>query len=438
MVNASLPVLPALPLEVLLYTSFNRVGFTLLTSRGVPKQISQAFLSRIVQQHWDAYHPLPYKDRAAYLYQLSHQHVIFGWLYPDGQDEFGRANVPYFIAHYLAAPMSAELLMALWICIKKGPIVYPERNGDVPSSSLEPLIIQDVHQYIPTRPGAAIAPQVWEQSYQRLKTKDLITLFSVHDERDAAFTPALPSAEPFVEPQHPPLTPPVPLELPPMTNITPFPVNQNSVVPVSVPPLPTPVPVENTVTMLQESSVNLDPSSILQELMSKPIDIQGAVLVSAEGQPITMPVGLSEHSASMLAGAMLYLAHQTREELQWQISETVLVRGPEGCTLLCHCHGEVYLLVKAGKVPMGLLEGEVNRTVTRLRSAMTTPTPAPSLPALPQMAPDKPSALESVTILQEIPRDISSLEPTPVAEKDPPTLLIQDSEITYRGRRASS
>jgi predicted regulator of Ras-like GTPase activity (Roadblock/LC7/MglB family) len=414
MVNAPLPVLPALPLEMLLYTSFNRVGFTLLTSRGVPKQISQAFLSRIVQQHWDAYHPLPYKERAAYLYQLSQQHVIFGWLYPDGQDEFGRANVPYFIAHYLAAPMSAELLMALWLCIKKGPIVYPERDGEVPSASLEPLIIQDVHQYIPTRPGAAIAPQLWEQSYQRLKIKELITVFSVHDERDATFTPTLPMADP--------------LELSQMPKITPFPIAAPS-------PLVVPAPAENTMTMIQDANSTPDPNSILRELMAKPIDIQGAVLVSAEGQPITMPQGLSEQSACMLAGAMLYLAHQTREELQWRTSDAVSVRGQEGCTILSHCHGDIYLLVKAGKVPMGLLEGEVNRTVTRLRSVITTP--APSLPPLPQLS-DKPSAMESVTILQEIPRDIQSLDTSPLEMQEPPTLLIQDSEITYRGRRASS
>jgi predicted regulator of Ras-like GTPase activity (Roadblock/LC7/MglB family) len=436
MVNASLPVLPALPLEMLLYTSFNRVGFTLLTSRGVPKQISQAFLSRIVQQHWDAYHPLPYKERAAYLYQLSQQHVIFGWLYPDGQDEFGRANVPYFIAHYLAAPMSAELLMALWICIKKGPIVYPERDGEVPSSSLEPLIIQDVHQYIPTRPGAAIAPQLWEQSYQRLKMKELITVFSVHDERDASFTPTF-VTDPLID------QPSALLELPQMSKVTPLPIAASS-------PLVVPAPAENAMTMLQDANSNSDPSSILQELMAKPIDIQGVVLVSAEGQPITMPQGLSEHSACMLAGAMLYLAHQTREELHWKTSDAVSVRGQEGCIILSHCHADVYLLVKAGKVPMGLLEGEVNRTLTRLRSVMATP--APSLPTLPPLS-DKPSgiepsamepsamepsAIESVTILQEIPRDIQSLAPSSAEGPEPPTLLIQDSEITYRGRRASS
>ena len=437
MVNAPLPVLPALPLEMLLYTSFNRVGFTLLTSRGVPKQISQAFLSRIVQQHWDAYHPLPYKERAAYLYQLSQQHVIFGWLYPDGQDEFGRANVPYFIAHYLAAPMSAELLMALWICIKKGPIVYPERDGEVPSSSLEPLIIQDVHQYIPTRPGAAIAPQLWEQSYQRLKLKELITVFSVHDERDASFTPTLPVTEPLIE-QTSAL-----LELPHMPKVTPLPIAASS-------PLVVPTPAENAMTMLQDANSNSDPNSILQELIAKPIDIQGAVLVSAEGQPITMPQGLSEHSACMLAGAMLYLAHQSREELHWKTSDAVSVRGQEGCIILSHCYADVYLLVKAGKVPMGLLEGEVNRTITRLRSTMATP--APSLPTLPSLS-DKPSAMEpsamepsametpgieSVTILQEIPRDIQSLASSSSEGPEPPTLLIQDSEITYRGRRASS
>jgi predicted regulator of Ras-like GTPase activity (Roadblock/LC7/MglB family) len=418
-----LPVLPALPLEMLLYTSFSRVGFTLLTSRGVPKQISQAFLSRIVQQHWDAYQPLPYKDRAGYLYQLSQQHVIFGWLYPDGQDDFGRSDVPYFLAYYLAAPMTAELLTALWICLKKGPLFCPNRHSDVPT--LEPTIIQNVHQYIPARPGAAIAPQLWEQGYQRLKTKEMITLFSVHDERDQHFVPPLSGTEiaegTFGHPSG-------------QTDL-----QQGTKKVVSMHPersLPSALNSHEPTLVREPKGENRstsDLNGILQDLLAKPIDIQGAVLVSAEGHPITIPFGLGEHSASMLAGAMLYLAHQTCEELSWKASDTVSVRSPEGCIFLSYCHGDIYLLVKAGKVPLGLLEGEVNRTLTRLRSVIATP--AASLPPIPKSS----VPVESVTILQESSPPPELLEPPPELDvHEPQTMIIPDSEITYRGRRTGS
>jgi predicted regulator of Ras-like GTPase activity (Roadblock/LC7/MglB family) len=111
--------------------------------------------------------------------------------------------------------------------------------------------------------------------------------------------------------------------------------------------------------------------NILQQLIAKPIGTKGVALVSAEGQSIVPPVGIDENATGILAGTMLRLLRLAQEELHWQQSETVSVRGQEGYLLLKSCGADVYLLIKSEKVPVGLLEGEVNRAVDKLRSALT-------------------------------------------------------------------
>jgi hypothetical protein len=46
------------------------------------------------------------------------------------------------------------------------------------------------------------------------------------------------------------------------------------------------------------------------------------------------------------------------------------VRAQEGHVILARCHIDVFLLVKAGKALSGLLEGEINRTLDKLKVAL--------------------------------------------------------------------
>ena len=109
---------------------------------------------------------------------------------------------------------------------------------------------------------------------------------------------------------------------------------------------------------------------ILKELASKPIGIQGVVLVSSEGEPIAAPIGIEENSALIIAGTMLYLAKTTHEEFKWREIENIAVRGKEGHLILTRCNHDAFLLVKAGKTLSGLLDGEINRTVKKLQAEL--------------------------------------------------------------------
>ncbi|MGF1479669.1 MAG: roadblock/LC7 domain-containing protein [Cyanophyceae cyanobacterium] len=307
----------SLQLGQLVYTSFPDIGFKLIASQQVPQQLQQVFM-QLVYQHWDAYNPPSFDYRAAYLYQFSSEQCLFGWLYNNGMDDFGRSHIPYFLCYYLADPLHADHLNSIFTCLQKGPVAIIDRQ---PSSSPLMLSVSPAN-YQPARPGVAIIPQIQRQCHQSLEQNELLNLF-------------------------------VPLDTAAKSGET----QEQSDARRSLTP---PSTIKKTMT-----TGKID--EIIKELSAKPIGIQGAVLVSAEGQPVTVPIGMDENSALVMAGMMLYLASSTCEEFNWQKIDNISIRGQEGYVILTCCTEDVFLLVKTGKGLVGLLEGEINRTVKKLQ-----------------------------------------------------------------------
>jgi len=109
---------------------------------------------------------------------------------------------------------------------------------------------------------------------------------------------------------------------------------------------------------------------ILREFASQSLDIEGAILVSSQGQPITVAVGIEPNSALILAGLMLRLAARVDEEFTWKEIEQVSIRAHEGYVTLIRCHQDAFLLVKTTKVPWGLLDRGIHRTIKILRTEL--------------------------------------------------------------------
>lgn len=401
---------PSMALEVgqLIYTSFRESGFTLLTSSGIPSLVQQAFIKNLVQIHWDTYHPPAPGYRAAYLYQLplATPGTMMGWLYHDGHDEFGRSDIPYFIAYYVPGVLKSEQLSLLLDCLQKGPKTWIDRS-DYLLNGLDLLSLESFHNYRPTRRGVALPPHVWEESHTLLHSQTLLNWFFPDTGLPEQFTQIQVgySSTDNQLPQHQPIP-----SLP--------------VTPILMETQPSPENFEKDLVLdVNTNSLEV----ILKALVAKPIGIQGAALVSAEGQVMIAPVGMDELSASMLAGTMLYLAKSTQEELKWQEIETVSVRSPEGYVLLSNCNPDIYLLVRSGKVPMGLLEGEISRTISKLKVVLNN---------------EKPNAGNELTVLRPntpadnkmISSDSSNQDKTSV-EMAPTIPFDLDTGVTYRGRR---
>ena len=79
------------------------------------------------------------------------------------------------------------------------------------------------------------------------------------------------------------------------------------------------------------------------------------MLVSPQGQPLTDCIGMEHNSALILAGTMVYLVNNTKEELSWSDLEQIAIRSTQGHLILTPCSDQAFLLVKTGKIITGLV-----------------------------------------------------------------------------------
>jgi predicted regulator of Ras-like GTPase activity (Roadblock/LC7/MglB family) len=367
----------------LIYTSFRRHGFVLLKSTDVSADVHQVFVNQHIQTLWDTYSPPKLGYRAAYLHQISlpEPGTLFGWLYHDGQDEFKRANVPYFIAYYLPQVLQVDQLSQILTCLQQGPQEWIDRFSPPPAKLL-PLRLVNTQSHNTTRPGVELPATLCVETYRALELQTSISWFYEAPELG----------------EH----------SPPLKLASPLPKSESLVSPRR---------------FLGRSTMNIDNLTIiLQQLVAKP-GIQGTALVSGEGQAIIPSIGIDENMAGILAGNMLCLLQSMQEELLWQEIEIVSVRSPNGHLILKGCGIDLYLLIKSEKVPVGLLEAEVSRTIDKLQTELTIVLDPETVP----FAPQDEQPLPSEALFVPTPKNGSKL---PILPLEP--------EVTYRGRRVSS
>lgn len=414
--------------EQLIYTSFPKIGFKCLVTEQVPLAIQQAFCEQIVHQYWDTYNPPEVGYRAAYLYQISYNQVIFGWLYNDGADDFGRANIPYFIGYYLPETLNSFQLDKIFTCLETGPVKLIDRR--YPPESIENLLIPDFCLYEAPRRGVVICPEVRQQGHNSLEKKILVNLFVVAEKTILTQPQICSTKETNGQKASSQNTV---LDLPPAAEAASFNSSHQFYTPAEVNVMPISAASPSSSSLPQTSKID----TILREFAAKPIGIQGAVLVSVEGHPVTSPIGIDHNSSLIMAGTMLYLAKSTQEEFNWQKVEHISVRGHQGHVILAACNAEVFLLVKAGKAVTGLLEGEINRTVKKLQSCLQMSEnirlaqTSHSQP-LPELTTKIPPAKEKV-----IPVNPPNSPNQFIYEIDSESFIDAEQEVRYRGRKTN-
>jgi predicted regulator of Ras-like GTPase activity (Roadblock/LC7/MglB family) len=367
----------------LVYTSFVQNGFVLLKSADIPAAVQQVFMTQHVQTLWDTYAPPKSGYRAAYLHQLSEPEpgTLFGWLYHDGQDEFRRADVPYFIAYYLPYALQAVQLSQILTCLQQGPEAWVDRLAPSPAQLL-PLRLVSTQDRNAARRGVALPAKLRVETYRALELHTALNWFYEAPDslgKASQLQPLIPALRP--------------------------------------------APLASPKQSLGRSTMNIDNlTTILNQLVAKP-GIQGTALVSAEGQAVIAPIGIDENTAGILAGNMLCLLKSMQDELLWQDIEIVSVRSPKGHLILKGCGIDLYLLIKSDKVPVGLLEGEISRAIDKLQAELTIVLDTEAIP----FAPEPEESLPSEPLLVHTLENVSKL----------PALSL-DAEVTYRGRRVSS
>jgi predicted regulator of Ras-like GTPase activity (Roadblock/LC7/MglB family) len=389
----------------IVYTSFPAVGFKSLASQQLSLDVQQTFLQQVVHPNWDSYNPPQMGYKAAFLYQLSPDRCLFGWLYNDGKDDLGRANIPYCIGYYLTGLLSTVQLENILTCLDMGPVTII--NRDRPPIFLDNVIIPDLCNYQPARSGVPIASELRKQTHKQLLQKKLLNLFvGVNDlqkitPREQYSTKSLVDYAPSASKS----------EID--SEIT--------------------IPIEAISSMNSQLELSSQPffnlfkiEKILQDLIAKPIGIQGVALVSAEGQPILSPIGINKNNTLIMAGSMLYLAKNTQDEFQWQNIENITVRASEGYIILVRCDRDIFLLIKAGKALSGLLEVEINRTIEKLQATLPTTQKRETPPSEKRSEVVTPITPEILPKIEEVLHDFHTETP-----------LINEDEIRYRGRRTN-
>jgi predicted regulator of Ras-like GTPase activity (Roadblock/LC7/MglB family) len=277
-------------------------------------------------------------------------------------------------------------LSAIFTCLEQGPISWIDRCNALSDLTLETLTIENVRKSKAIRQGVAIPNAIRVQSYEAMRSQVLIEYFFTNiPEQLSTVSSQSHSQNPLLE-----------------HKLQESSEHRGGGMIVS--------------TKLNTSIHITKLENILEELVSKPIGIHGAVLVSANGLALTKPMGIDESISGMLAGTMIYLAQNTQTLLNWQEVELISIRALEGYVILSRCHTDAYLLIQSGKMPVGLLEGEINQTVAKLRSALNHTADDSSIVFQAALNPQNYLPMESEL---EKPKDFSD-------------------EVTYRGRRAGA
>ncbi len=164
-----------LPLGQILYTSFTGSGYKCIASPSVPGIVEQIFREKIVEARWIIHSPPPREWRAAYILQLEPSKTIFGWVYHDGRDEYGRDNVPYFFAYYLNLFLDRVVLDLILAFLGKGPGTVPSR--EFLPTPFDDMAAPELWSYVPQRPGVFIDIPARENAHSSLQQRRSIDLF---------------------------------------------------------------------------------------------------------------------------------------------------------------------------------------------------------------------------------------------------------------------
>jgi phosphate transport system substrate-binding protein len=178
-----------------------------LLFRGAPISAQAHFKLVLVLNDWNEYRAIESELRAVYLYQLTPEQSLFGWLYNDWMEGAAKSkSIPYFICYYLQQPLPEVKLENIFTCLRRGPasLINPHRLA---TATLEPLMVRNFPDYQEAKPGLEIPQQIRQRCQAALKRGKLLDLFLTGKEVETGdrHSKAAPSIFLFLKNWHPEL-----------------------------------------------------------------------------------------------------------------------------------------------------------------------------------------------------------------------------------------
>ncbi len=110
---------------------------------------------------------------------------------------------------------------------------------------------------------------------------------------------------------------------------------------------------------------------ILEYLMAQSLGIQKIALVSSEGYPIIVPIGIDESSVMVLAGSFLRIAQLSSQNFHDSTFDKITLRAKEGQISLIPCQEQMFLLVIASlELSSLVLENRIDLALKKLRGEL--------------------------------------------------------------------
>lgn len=162
--------------EQFVFTSFDDIGFASVYSECFPVELQHVIQSDLIARYWDTYQPPPDGFVGVYLYQVNERQTLFGWLYDEADDAFGRSHVPYFLIYFCDRRLDRRLLDDMMLLLERGPLEKIQRAAKPPE--LKQLVIDSVFNYTSQGLGVSVPRSIRLECYSHLKTASRLHFFT--------------------------------------------------------------------------------------------------------------------------------------------------------------------------------------------------------------------------------------------------------------------
>ncbi|OWY65846.1 hypothetical protein B7486_39740 [cyanobacterium TDX16] len=163
-------------IEQFVFTSFDDIGFASVYSKRFPVELQHVIQSDLIARYWDTYQPPPDGFVGVYLHQVNDRQTLFGWLYDEAGDTFGRGHVPYFLIYFSDSRLERRLLDDMMWILERGPLQKIQRAAK--PLELEQIVVDSVFNYTSQGLGVSVPRSIRLECYSHLRAGSRLHFFT--------------------------------------------------------------------------------------------------------------------------------------------------------------------------------------------------------------------------------------------------------------------
>ncbi len=160
----------SLVVSQIVYSSFPQIGYRVFANPEIPEPVQSTFVDKVVHEHWDVYEPPPKGYKLGFLHQINAEQTLFGWLFNDGIDDYGRPHTPYCLGYYYSHLLDADAVQLVLTCLQLGPVTLISRQA-IPQ---QPAQVEITDCYEPAMHGVRLTDTQQDQVRQSVAQQQFL------------------------------------------------------------------------------------------------------------------------------------------------------------------------------------------------------------------------------------------------------------------------